>query len=56
LEEKFLYWGHRGFWRGRSFNGDSERHVKEDSGNGISHPLFGLSDRNCKGQLLYLGF
>jgi len=51
-----LYWGERGFWRGRSFTGDSERHVKEDSGNGTSLSLLRFCDRNLEGQLLYSGF
>jgi len=49
----FLYWGQRGFCRRRSFTGDSERHVKEDSGNGTSLSLLRLCDRNLKGQILY---
>jgi hypothetical protein len=42
-----LYWGHRGFWRGRSFSGDSERHVKGGS-HGTSLSLLRLYDRNLK--------
>jgi hypothetical protein len=40
-------------WRGGSSTGDSDRHVKEGSGNGASHSIQRLSQGNMVGGLLY---
>jgi hypothetical protein len=43
----------RGTWRGGFFTGDSERHVREGFGRGVSLFLQRLSEGNLEGGLPY---